>query len=529
MSFASPLPDVEIPSVSVYEFLFGQITLEDLEKSALINGNTGSAITYGELIRQVDAIAGSLSQRGLGLGDVVGLFSPNSPSFAAAFHGILRAGGTATTINALYNAHEIAKQLRDSKATFLMTAAELLPQAHIAAVAVGIPEANIIVLDAGPGNPGAKFVTLLNLIAEGRPAPEITFDPTTHIAVLPYSSGTTGNPKGVMLTHYNLVANVQQTQPLIKINRDDCLPAVLPLFHIYGLTVLLNSALHVRATLVTLSKFELSKFLQIIESCKCTYLFIAPPVALALAKQPSIDEYDLSSVRVVFSGAAPLGPDLALSVAQRLHCQVLQGFGMSELSPVSHATPLDVDDIAPGSVGLPVPNTVNKIVDPSSGEEIEVPSEGVSEPGELWVKGPNVMLGYLNNVTATEETLDEEGYLHTGDLATVDSCGVVTIVDRLKELIKYKGYQVPPAELETLLLRHTQIADAAVIGVFDEDGEEVPKAFVVKHSTASLTEQDVIDFVAAHVAPYKKVRQVEFISSVPKSAAGKILRRQLRV
>jgi acyl-CoA synthetase (AMP-forming)/AMP-acid ligase II len=309
---------------------------------------------------------------------------------------------------------------------------------------------------------------------------------------------------------------------------------VLPFFHIYGMTVLLNAALHARARLVIMGSFDLEKFLDNIANHKCTIAFIAPPVAVALAKHPLIDSYDLSSLNIVMSGAAPLDADLGHAVAQRLGCRVVQGYGMTELSPVSHITPFDggqrnVGMSAPlSSVGWTISNAASKLIDPETGDEIDSPAEGLSATGELWFKGPNVMAGYLNNEVATAETIDDDGWLHTGDLAQVDACGCVYIVDRLKELIKYKGYQVPPAELEAVLLSHPGIADAAVIGVNDAEGEEVPKAFVVKQSDADLTEDEVMEFVARHVAPYKKVRQVEFIDAIPKSASGKILRKDLR-
>jgi acyl-CoA synthetase (AMP-forming)/AMP-acid ligase II len=284
-----------------------------------------------------------------------------------------------------------------------------------------------------------------------------------------------------------------------------------------------------------MSSFDLAEFLGNIANYKCTSAYIAPPVAVALAKHPLVDSYDLSSLRGILSGAAPLDEELGHAVARRLGCAVVQGYGMSELSPVSHATPFDggqklVGTVAPlSSSGWTVPNSESKLVDVQTGAEIEVPAAGFSETGELWFRGPNVMAGYLGNEQATRETIDADGFLHTGDLARVDANGCVYIVDRLKELIKYKGYQVPPAELEAVLLSHPAIADAAVIGVKDaESGEEVPKAFVVKQSDAQLTHAEVMEFVAGRVAPYKKVRQVEFIDTIPKSASGKILRKDLR-
>jgi acyl-CoA synthetase (AMP-forming)/AMP-acid ligase II len=309
---------------------------------------------------------------------------------------------------------------------------------------------------------------------------------------------------------------------------------VLPFFHIYGMTVLLNAALHARARLVIMPSFDLEEFLGNIAKHQCTFAFIAPPVAVALAKHPLVERYDLSSLRGIMSGAAPLDEELGEAVKQRLGCLVVQGYGMSELSPVSHVTPFDGGRELIGSTarlsscGWTVPNAVSKIVD-EAGTEIDPPTSGLSDTGELWFKGPNVMAGYLGNDEATRETIDDDGFLHTGDVARVDASGCVYIVDRLKELIKYKGYQVPPAELEAVLLGHHDVADAAVIGVTDADsGEEVPKAFVVKQTGAELTEAEVMEYVASHVAPYKKVRQVQFIDVIPKSASGKILRKDLK-
>jgi acyl-CoA synthetase (AMP-forming)/AMP-acid ligase II len=539
MSFASPFPEVDIPSASVYDYLFSGLSDTDdadADRIALIDTKSGRQTTYRELVDRIDSFAGALAARGIGVGDVIGLLAPNSSVFAAAFHGILRSGATATTINALFTAKDIAKQLTDSSATMLVTVTAMLPQAREGAAAAGIPDENLVVLD-GAGRSSDGYPNAADLLAAGTPAPQVNFAPSTHLAVLPYSSGTTGNPKGVMLTHRNLVANVAQIRPLHGMVADDVILAVLPFFHIYGMTVLLNAALHARARLVIMPSFDLGEFLGNIAEHKCTIAFIAPPVAVALAKHPLVDSHDLSSLNVVMSGAAPLDAELGHAVAERLGCKVVQGYGMSELSPVSHITPFDggllnMHDEAPlSSVGWTVSNAASKLVDPESGDEIDPPAEGLSKTGELWFKGPNVMAGYLNNDEATRATIDDDGWLHTGDLAQADAAGRVYIVDRLKELIKYKGYQVPPAELEAVLLGHPQIADAAVIGVQDDEGEEVPKAFVVRRpakDAEDLTEDEVMEFVAGHVAPYKKVRKVEFIEAIPKSASGKILRKDLR-
>ena len=522
--FTSTHPDVEIPELSIYDYLFSSLTDEDLGRVALIDPATGAETTYGALRAQVDLFAGALAARGAGVGTVVGLLCPNVPAFATVFHGILRAGSTVTTINSLYTAGEVEKQLRDAGATWLVTVSPLLAQASAAAEAVGIPHDRVIVLDGAAGHPNLR-----DLLAEGAPAPEVSFDPATHIAVLPYSSGTTGIPKGVMLSHRNLVANVAQCLVALSLASNDRVLAVLPFFHIYGMTVLLNLALRQRASLVTMPKFDLVEFLTNIQKFQCTYLYIAPPIAVALAKHPIVDQYDISSVHTVFSGAAPLDGETAETAGRRINARMMQGYGMSELSPVSHAMPEDRFDIPVSSVGVMLPNTLNKLIDTETGEEItEVGADGITKPGELWVKGPNVMLGYLNKPEATAETLDEDGFLHTGDIAVYHEGGYFSIVDRVKELIKYKGYQIAPAELEALLLGHPKVMDAAVIGVLDEDKQEIPKAFIVAAPESGLTEDEVMAFVAEQVAPHKKVRRVEFIEVIPKSTAGKILRKDLR-
>ncbi len=522
--FTSPQPDVEIPDVSVYDFLFASLDDDDLARIALIDPASGAETTYGQLRAQVDAFAGALAARAVGTDTVIALLCPNVPAFATVFHGALRAGASVTTINSLYTAAEIEKQLRDAGATWFVTVSPLLPAASAAADAVGMPRENVIVLDGAEGHP-----SLRDLLGERHPAPEVVFDPATHIAALPYSSGTTGIPKGVMLSHRNLVANVQQSRANIDLRDTDRVLAVLPFFHIYGLTVLLNLALKQRASLVTMPKFDLVDFLTHIQTFGCTYLYIAPPIAVALAKHPIVDQFDISTVHTVFSGAAPLDGETAEAAGRRLHARMMQGYGMSELSPVSHAMPFDRDDVPVSSVGTLLPNQVCKLIDLDTGEEItEIDADGRTRPGELWIKGPNVMLGYLGKPEATAETLDAEGFLHTGDVATYDEGGWFTIVDRVKELIKYKGYQIAPAELEALLLGHPKIMDAAVVGVLDDDKQEIPKAFIVAAPDSGLEADEVMAYVADNLAPHKKVRRVEFIDAIPKSASGKILRKDLR-
>ena len=516
MPVRSPYPDVEIPDVSLTAFLFGDFG-DRVDAPAFIDGPSGRAITFGELAGMVDKIAAALGERGIGTGDVVGLFAPNSPEWAAAFHGVLRANAVVTSANSLYTPSELAHQLADSDAKLLITVSAFLDRARAGLAEAGLPEDAVVTLDAVPG-----VTSLADLLATTAAPPALTTT-AADTAVLPYSSGTTGRAKGVILTHRNLVANLCQIAVMGHVTSEMTMLAVLPFFHIYGMTVMMNHGLHKRATVVTMPKFDLVEFLRVIAEYRVRRVYIAPPVAVALAKHPIVDDYDLSCVDIIFSGAAPLDAELGHAMGKRLGCTVLQGYGMTELSPVSHCMPDDRPDLDLNSSGFALPSVVCKLVDPATDEEV-----GPGGRGELWVKGPNVMSGYLNNPDATAATLDEEGYLHTGDVAEVTEDGVFSIVDRVKELIKYKGYQVPPAELEALLLTHDKIADVAVIGVRDDEGEEVPKAFVVKQDAADLTADEVMAFVAERIAPHKKVRRVEFIDEIPKSASGKILRKDLR-
>jgi len=519
MPVRSPYPDVEIPEVSLFDFLFRDFG-DRVDAPAFLDGGSGAAITYRELTVMVEKIAAALAERGVVAGDVVGIQSPNTPYYAAVFHGVLRANAIVTSANSLYTAGELAHQLVDSGAKLLFTISPFLDTARKAVAEAGMPAESIIVLD------GAEGVTSLADLLATTAAPPAQTVGAHDTAVLPYSSGTTGRAKGVILTHRNLVANLAQIAVMGrgKVTPETKILAVLPFFHIYGMTVMMNQGLHARATVVTMPKFDLVEFLRIVSEYKVDRIYIAPPVAVVLAKHPIVDSYDLSCVDVIFSGAAPLDAELGHAMGKRLGATVLQGYGMTELSPVSHGIPDDRPDIDLNSCGFALPNIVCKLVDPETGQEV-----GPGGRGELWVKGPNVMSGYLNNPEATASTLDDEGYLHTGDVAEVTDEGVFSIVDRVKELIKYKGYQVPPAELEALLLTHEKVADVAVIGVKDAEGEEVPKAFVVKQASgADLTAEDVMTFVAERISPHKKIRVVEFIDQIPKSASGKILRKDLR-
>jgi 4-coumarate--CoA ligase len=483
---------------------------------AMIDGPTGRTYTYSQLADLTARVAGGLSDRGFGRGSTLAVMLPNLPEYFLAFHGAAMAGGTVTTINPTYGPSEVQHQLVDSGASSLVTIPMFVDTAREAIAGTDV-ETIWVIGDAPDGT-----VSFSDLMSAEPLAEQADVDVEEDVIVLPYSSGTTGLPKGVMLTHFNLVANIVQTEPVLEVRPgEERVIAVLPFFHIYGMQVLMNAVIARGGTVVTMPRFDLEEFLTLVQEHEITIAYLVPPIVLALAKHPMIDQFDLSSIRLVFSGAAPLGAEVALEAAERVGCDVVQGYGMTELSPVTHSTPMG--GFKPGSIGLTISNTEVRIVDPATSEDLDI-----DEDGELWIRGPQVMKGYLNNPAATAFTIDEDGWLHTGDIGHVDSDGHFYIVDRLKELIKYKGFQVPPAELEALLLTHPAVADAAVIGVPDEEAGELPKGFVVLKPGAEASEEDIKSFVADSVAGYKQLRIIEFIDVIPKSASGKILRRELR-
>jgi acyl-CoA synthetase (AMP-forming)/AMP-acid ligase II len=508
--FSSPHPDVTTPETTLPAFILDR-ALELGDKPALIDGPSERTISYADLARGVGAVAANLSRRGMAPGDVFGIYSPNLPEYALAFYGIAAAGGAATTANPLLTAAELAHQLGDARARYLLTAPPLLERALEAATKAGIEEVFVV------GE--AEGATPFSALTEPGDPLKLDIEPRSATVALPYSSGTTGLPKGVMLSHHNLVANICQLKPVHRLSADETVMGILPFFHIYGMTVVMNLALHCGATIVTVPRFELEGFLELLQSHRVTRAHLVPPIILALAKQPVVDNYDLSCLRQIMSGAAPLGPELAESCADRLDCSVVQGYGLTETSPVTHLTP-DAGPNKPGSIGPPLPSTECKVVDPATGKEL-----GPQATGELRIRGPQVMGGYLNNPEATAASVDGDGWLRTGDLGYADEDAYFVIVDRLKELIKYKGYQIAPAELEALLISHPAVSDAAVVGSPDEEAGEVPKAFVVLHREVAI--EELIDYVEQRVAPHKKVRRIEVTDAIPKSPSGKILRRVL--
>jgi acyl-CoA synthetase (AMP-forming)/AMP-acid ligase II len=520
MIYHSPLPDVKIPDVPLTEYVLAGGAGQP-DKPALIDGASGRVMTYGELGSAVRSLAGGLAAAGFGPGNVLALLAPNGPEYAVAFHGAAMAGGTVTTINPAYTQAEVHHQLADSGARILVTIAPLADAAVRSCEGTAVAEVYLLG-EAGEadGAGGSLSVRPLSALAGSPLAAHVPVGPDDVVA-LPYSSGTTGLSKGVMLTHKNLVANVAQTLGAIPSAPDERVMAVLPFFHIYGMQCMMNCGLRAGATVVTLPRFDLAQFLRVHQDYRITRSFVAPPIVLALARHPLVDSFDLSQLRLVNSGAAPLKAELAAECSKRLGCEVVQGYGMTELSPVSHLTPPGW--FKPGSVGVTAPSTQTRIVDP-----VTQADAGTGEEGEVWVRGPQVMTGYLNNPQATAATLDADGWLHTGDLGYMDADGHLYVVDRLKELIKYKGFQVPPAELEAVLIRHPDVADAAVIGLPDDQAGEIPAGYVVLRPGAAASPEEIMRFVAGEVAHYKQIRRLEVIDAIPKSAAGKILRRVLR-
>jgi acyl-CoA synthetase (AMP-forming)/AMP-acid ligase II len=511
--YRSPLALPAIPEVGVHALVLADAAARG-DRPALVDGLSGETVGYAALAAGVERLRGGLAALGIGRGDTVAIMAPNCPAYALVFHAVVGLGAVLTTVNPLSAEPEVRAQLADAGARTLCTTLAFLPLAQ-ALQAAGVVD-RLVLLDGAAPAPARGIAQLL----QAPPQAAAAVDPGA-LAVLPYSSGTTGLPKGVMLSHRNLVANLLQVATHFDWGDDEVVLAVLPFFHIYGMQVVMNDGLRRGATLVTLPRFDLEQYLALIPRYRVTRLYVVPPIVLALAKHPRVAEFDLSSLRSVLSGAAPLDAALSRAAAARIGVPVVQGYGMTELSPVSHSC--RYADPRPGSIGILVAGAEGRVVDPASGADCP---PGVD--GEIRVRGPMVMQGYLNNPAATAATVDAEGWLRTGDIGHVDADGYWYVVDRLKELIKVKGFQVAPARLEALLLTHAAVADAAVIGVPDEEAGERPKAFVVRRPGAEVAAEELQAHVAASVAGYERIAELVFVDSIPKSPSGKILRRLLR-
>lgn len=500
----------ELPRTTVPAFVRQRLR-ERPEAVALVDAASGRELTCGALDHAIGRFAAGLAAQGFKPGDVMLLFAPNSLEWPIAALGTMAAGGVVSGANPMYGAEDLAHQMRDANAHFVFTVPPLL---HTVREAAALAEGATVVV-VGEAEGALSFASLL---ACTDPEPPPGTDPDA-LAALPFSSGTTGAAKGVMLTHATIVANVSQYLQAYVHSQDKVMLAFLPMFHIFGFTIITLCGLVAGCKVVTVPRFEPEGFLKAIATYRVSRLGVVPPVMHFLALHPMVDDFDLSSLEVIGSGAAPLGSALERRVAERLNCKVLQGYGMTESSGcVTVAHP---DRVRPGTSGQILPGTQVRVIDPATGADV-----ARGQPGELWFRGPQAFKGYLNQPQATAATITDDGWVRTGDLVTIDADGYLTVTDRLKELIKVKGFQVAPAELEALLFTHPQVADAAVIGRPDDRAGELPVAYVV--ARGALVAADLKAWVAERVVAYKQLGDVVLCEAIPKTPAGKILRRVLR-
>lgn len=524
--YCSKLPDIDIPyHLPLHSYCFEKLD-EFRDRPCLIQGSTGKIYSYGEVELISRKVAAGLAKLGFKKGDVVMLLLPNCPEFVFVFLGASMAGAMTTTANPFYTPSDIAKQSGASGARLIVTYAACVDKLRDL---MKNDEVQVITIDSPPE--GCEHISLLLDGDESEYCPADRLVEPDDTVALPYSSGTTGLPKGVMLTHKGLVSSVAQQvdgdNPNLYLHSEDVVLCVLPLFHIYSLNSVLLCSLRAGSAILLMQKFEIGSLLDLVQRFKITVAPVVPPIVLAIAKNAQIESYDLSSIRIVLSGAAPLGKDLEDALRRRLPKATFgQGYGMTEAGPVLSMCLAFAKEPFPmksGSCGTVVRNAQMKIVDPDTGVSLPY-----NQPGEICIRGPQIMKGYLNDAESTTRTIDEDGWLHTGDIGYIDEDEEVFIVDRVKEIIKYKGFQVPPAELEAILITHPSIADAAVVPQKDEVAGEVPVAFVVRSNGFDLTEDEIKQFVAKQVVFYKKLHKVYFIHAIPKSTAGKILRKDLR-
>ena len=503
------------PEVSLSDILAGSASRFQ-DKIAAVHGSRTA--TFEELNARCNGIALGLAALGIQPGQRVALMGQNSIEYIAAFFGIVKAGGVIVPFSPAYSAREIGTQLRDCEPSAAIVDAELI-ETFVMASGGLISGEKRICIGKSSGGPATSLADLYSSSKGVVALPPVAPD---DLAVIAYSSGTTGVPKGVMLSHRNLVSNLIQFrhQDPVPITDADIFLNHLPFFHIYGMNVLMAEAISVGATQVIMSRFDPDELVDLVARHRATLLFTVPPVLLTLVNLPRLPQRDLSSLRYVNTGAAPLPPEVAREFRKLTGVPIKQGYGLTETSPTTNADFYAHPELE--SVGPPVADTEERVVDPEDPEKVL--KQG--EVGELLVRGPQIMQGYWRDFELTKQVLTD-GWFHTGDLARMDERGYVFIVGRTKEMIKYKGYTVAPAELEALLLEHPQVKDCAVVGVADSEAGEIPKAFVVLKPGATVAEDALIDFLRNKVAGYKRVRQVELVDAIPRSPSGKILRRLL--
>jgi long-chain acyl-CoA synthetase len=516
-------PPLEYPDIPLHETL-RRSTARFPGKTALVDG--GREMTFGELEERSNSCARGLTGLGVRKGDRAALLMPNSAEFEIIFYGGLKAGAVITALNPSYKEEEVRYQIEDSGAKVLFVHTSLIP--IIEKVRAHLPALSEIVV-TGEENPPSGYPGFDEWLSANstEPGDEPPIDPARDLAALPYSSGTTGRPKGVMLTHRNLVCNYTQFTHNHRIDENDGALNFLPLYHIYG-SMIMGGMVLAGAKQVLMPRFEAEESLKLIERHRLTLFHTVPPALLAIAQHPRTEDYDLSSLRYIMSGAAPLPPEVRRLAQERTGCLTFMGYGLTETSPVTHMNPLEEEWMKEESIGPPVSDLEQKVVDIETGER-ELP---LGEAGELALRGPQIMQGYWRAPEETKCAL-RGGWLHTGDIVRIDEEGYVFILDRLKEMIKYKGFSVAPAELEALLHTHPLVADVAVTAKADDEAGEIPKAFIVlkdggSPGGGSPTAEEFIEFVRGKVAGFKEIREVAFLGAIPKSPSGKILRRELR-
>jgi long-chain acyl-CoA synthetase len=513
-------PSLSYPQIPVFELL--RDTARRLpQKQAVIDPYGERTLTYADLDRESDILAGVLTAWGVQRGDRVSFFLANGWEYFVGFYGALKAGAVVSPLNPTYRDRKVQHQIADSESRVLFVQNRLLPQ--ILGILPNLPSVEKVILTRGGVKGNGKYFSLADLLGKHPPrATSPAIAPQSDLAALPYSSGTAGQSKGVMITHFNLVANILQSMSAVEARQDDVFLSFLPFNHIYGLTYYLGGAVYLGATQVTMARFEAEECLRFIERHRVSVLFAVPPALLALLNLPHAANYDASSLRLIWVGAAPLPPPVAWGIRRKFGVPVARHYGLSEASPTTHANPSS--RIKDGSVGIAVSDTEDRIMDWEKGLE-EMPA---GEPGELAVRGPNVFQGYWKHPEDTKLAL-RNGWLYTGDIAWRDSEGYVYILDRKKEMIRRGEHHFAPAELEGILMEHPAVRDCAVVGIPDPGFGERPKAFVVLHPGVVVEPGELMDFVAERVPEYKQIREVALIPEIPKNFSGKILRRVLKI